>query len=124
VFEGIAYNSRWLLGNVENLAGTRLDPIVLTGGGARSPIWGQIVADVLERTVKVAADPVMVSVRGAGLLAHAALGHVRWDEIPDLVPLASTHRPNRDNKHNYKRLYDAFRRIHKSNRRIYRRLNR
>lgn len=124
VFEGIAYNSRWLLGNVENLAGTQLDPIVLTGGGARSPIWGQIVADVLERTVKVAADPVMVSVRGAGLLAHAALGHVRWDEIPDLVPLASTHRPNRDNKHNYKRLYDAFRRIHKSNRRIYRRLNR
>ncbi|MDJ0498509.1 MAG: FGGY-family carbohydrate kinase [Acidimicrobiia bacterium] len=123
VFEGVAYNTRWLLGHVEKLAGARLDPIVLAGGGARSPIWGQIFADVLERTIRVAADPVMVNVRGAGLLAHAALGHVSWDQIPSLVPMTATVRPNRDNQHGYARLYDAFRRIHKSSRRIYRRLN-
>lgn len=124
VFEGVAYNARWLLGHVEKLAGTRLDPIVLAGGGARSPIWGQIFADVLERTIEVAADPVMVNVRGAGLLAHVAHGHVRWDQIPSLVPIAATHEPNRDNRQIYRRLYDAFRRIHKRNRRIYHRLNR
>jgi xylulokinase len=123
-YEGVAYNSRWLLGYVEKLAGRRLDPIVLAGGGARSPIWGQIFADVLERTVEVAADPVMVNVRGAGLLAHTALGRLRWDQIPDRVPIATTHQPNQDNRHIYGHLYDAFRRIHKSNRRIYRRLNR
>ena len=123
VFEGVAYNSRWLLGHVEKLADARLDPIVLAGGGARSPIWGQILADVLERTIKVASDPVMVNVRGAGLLAHAAQGHVRWDQIPSLVPMAATLRPNRDNRRSYAGLYDAFRRIHKSTRRIYRRLN-
>jgi xylulokinase len=123
VFEGVAFNSRWLLGYVEKLAGKRLDPIVLAGGGARSPIWGQIFADVLERTVRVAEDPVMVNVRGAGLLGHAALGHVTWDQIPDLVPMAATHHPDRANSQTYQRLYDAFRRIHKNNRRIYRRLN-
>ena len=124
VFEGVAYNSRWLLGHVEKLAGTRLDPIVLAGGGARSPIWGQIFADILDRTIRVAADPVMVNVRGAGLLAHAALGHVPWERINELVPMAATHRPNRSNRDVYRRLYDAFRRIHRSNRRVYRRLNR
>ena len=51
----MAFNSRWLLGHVEKLAGTRLDPIVLAGGGANSPIWGQIFADVLERTVPIEA---------------------------------------------------------------------
>lgn len=123
VFEGVAYNSRWLLGHVEKIAGSTLDPIVMAGGGALSDVWGQIFADVLKRTIKQAADPIMVNVRGAGLLAHAALGNIAWSDIPGLVPMAATYQPNRANSATYDRLYDAFRRIHKANRRIYRRLN-
>lgn len=72
VFEGVALNARWLLGHVEKLAGTRLDPIVMAGGGALSDLWAQIFADVLGRTIHQAEDPIMVNVRGAGLLGHAA----------------------------------------------------
>jgi xylulokinase len=123
VFEGVAYNLRWLLGTVEKFAGARLDPIVMAGGGARSVLWAQILADVLGRTIERTADPIMVNVRGAGLLGHAALGHIAWADIPRLVPIADVHRPNTANSGVYDRLYDAFLRIHKNNRRTYRKLN-
>ena len=47
VFEGVAFNTRWLLGYVETFVGVELDPIVMVGGGARSDLWCQIHADVL-----------------------------------------------------------------------------
>jgi xylulokinase len=123
VFEGVAYNTRWLLATVEKFAGARLDPLVLAGGGARSALWAQILADVLRRTIRRADDPVMANVRGAGLLGHAALGHIAWTDVPKLVPMADVHRPNDANAGTYDRLYDAFRAIHKNNRRTYRKLN-
>ena len=124
VFEGVAYNTRWLLSHVEKFTGSRLDPIVMVGGGARSSLWCQIHADVLGRTIHQAEDPIMVNVRGAGLLAHVALGHLTWDAVPELVPMADTFLPQPDNAAVYDRLYDAFRRIHRGNRRTYRMLNR
>jgi xylulokinase len=124
VFEGVALNSRWLLHHVEKFTGARLDPIVMVGGGAQSDLWCQIHADVLGRTIHQAEDPIMVNVRGAGLLAHVALGHLSWTDIPPLVPMARTFSPNRTTESTYEALYDAFRRIHKGNRRTYRRLNR
>lgn len=124
VFEGVAYNARWLLATVERFTRTRLDPIVMAGGGAHSSGWAQIFADVLGRTIHRAADPVMVNVRGAGLLGHAALGHINWPDVPGMVPVAEVHHPNAANTAVYDRLYDAFRRIHKTNRRTYNKLNR
>ena len=124
VFEGVAYNSRWLLRHVEKFTKARLDPLVIAGGGALSDLWCQIFADVLGRTIRQAEDPVMVNVRGAGLLAHAALGNISWDDIPSLVPITASYRPNPQNSAIYDRRYDAFRRIHRNNQRIYRKLNR
>ena len=123
-FEGVAYNTRWLLGYVEKLAGARLDPIVMVGGGAQSDLWCRIHADVLGRTVHQAEDPIQVNVRGAGLLAHVALGHLRWDDIPGLVPLAATYEPDASHRAVYDAAYDAFRQLHKRNRRTFHRLNR
>jgi xylulokinase len=123
VFEGVAFNTRWLLGHVERFVGSRLEPITMVGGGASSALWCQIHADVLGRTVRQAADPVMVNVRGAGLLGHVALGTIGWDDIPGLVPVAATYRPDPRNAPVYERLYGVFRSIHRRNRRTYRTLN-
>ncbi len=123
VFEGVAYNTRWLLETVERFTKRRLDPIAMVGGGAQSPLWAQIHADVLDRTIIRREDPIWVNVRGAGMLAHAALGNVAWNEIDAMIPTAATHEPNPANRAVYDDLYDTFRRIHKANRGIYRRIN-
>lgn len=44
VFEGVAYNSRWLLRYVEKFAKRPLNNIHMIGGGANSAIWWQICA--------------------------------------------------------------------------------
>ncbi len=124
VFEGVAYNARWLLTYVERFTRTRLDPIVIAGGGANSDVWCQIFADVLGRTVRRVSDPIWVNVRGAGLLASAALGSIRFGEIPGLVPIDATFLPDRNHAALYDELFGEFRNLYKATRRIYRRLNR
>ena len=88
VFEGVAYNSRWLLKYVEQFTKRRMEAINILGGGAKSEIWCQIHADVLDRRIRQVKDPILANVRGAALLASAALGYIRYDEIASRVPIA------------------------------------
>ncbi|MDP2776771.1 MAG: FGGY-family carbohydrate kinase, partial [Anaerolineales bacterium] len=81
VFEGVAYNSRWLLKYVEQFNRRPVTAINMVGGGAKSNIWCQIHADVLNRPIRQVKDPIEVNVRGAALLASASLGYLRYDEI-------------------------------------------
>lgn len=123
VFEGVAYNTRWLLDTVETFTKRRLDPIAMVGGGAQSDLWAQVHADVLDRTILQRSDPLWVNVRGAGMLAHAALGHVGWDTIDAMASTATIRTPNSAHRGVYDRGYSTFRSIHKATRGIYRRIN-
>lgn len=57
VAEGVAHNIRWLLGPVAARAGRPAAELALAGGAARSPVWAQIVADVVGLPVRVLVDP-------------------------------------------------------------------
>jgi xylulokinase len=124
VFEGVAYNSRWLLKYVEQFNGRPVEIINIVGGGAKSNIWCQVQADVLNRPIRQVKDPIEVNVRGAALLASAALGYMRYDEIGTHVPYANTYTPNPDHRKIYDELFNEFVAIYESNRKIYARLNR
>lgn len=124
VLEGVAYNSRWLLGHVERFVGRRLDPIRMIGGGARSRLWCQVLADVLDRTIQPVADPIQANLRGAGLLGAVGLGLLRWEDIPGCVDLRTGVQPQASNRAVYDRLFGAFMQIHKRNRKLYAALNR
>ncbi len=124
VFEGVAFNSRWLLSYVEKLTKHRMDELRAVGGGANSAVWCQIHADVLDRTIRQVKDPILAGLRGVAFLAMVKLGHVQYAEIPDLVETTATFRPDPDHRAVYDRLYREFLNLYKANRRIYSRLNR
>ena len=124
VLEGVAYNSRWLLTYVEKFVGRRLDSIRIIGGGARSPLWCQIQADVLDRRIQQVDEPVLANARGAAFQAALALGHLTVDEIPSLVPIARTFEPNPQNRALYDELFGAFLTLYKTNKALFARLNR
>lgn len=123
VYEGVAYNSRWLLRYVEKFIRRRLDPINMIGGGANSNIWCQIHADILDRTVRQVKDPILANLRGAAFLASHALGYLNFDQIPDLVQIANTYTPNPKNRKIYDELFREFLNIYRCNKKIYGRLN-
>ena len=120
VLEGVALNARWMHRVVERFCRRRLDPIAFVGGGALSPLWAQIMADVLGRTIHRVEDPVSANVRGAGLLAWVALGELRPDQLHGRAAVAEVHAPA--DRAVYDDLYKAFRAIYRSSRRTRRRL--
>jgi len=124
VFEGVAYNSRWLLGHVEQFIKRRFEAINMIGGGANSNVWCQIHADVLDRTIRQVKDPIEANARGAGFLAAVALGHLTFDDISERIQIAATYEPNPKNRQIYDELFREFLNIYKSNKKIYQRLNR
>ena len=124
VFEGVAYNFRWLLKYVEQFNQRPVESISMVGGGAKSNIWCQIHADVLNRPIRQVKDPIEANVRGAALLASAGLGYLKYDEIGMHVKIANTYMPNPDTHKVYDELFREFLAIYESNRKIYARLNR
>jgi len=123
VFEGVALNSRWLLGAVERFTRHRLEPIRFIGGGARSAVWCQIFADVLGRAIEQVADPVNANARGAGMLAAVALGELTFDQVPDRVQVARSYPPDPARTGLYDGLFREFTGLYRRNKKAHARLN-
>jgi xylulokinase len=79
VLEGVALNFRWLHDAVEKFVRRTSSHVVFYGGGAKSALWSQIMADVLELPVHRLADPRHANSLGTGLLALERLGEIGAD---------------------------------------------
>ncbi len=124
VFEGVAYNTRWLLKYVEKFVRRSLPEIRVVGGGAQSDLWCQIMADVLNRTIHQVENPRQANTRGAALLAAVALGFLQAADIGQLVPISRTYRPTPQNRQIYDRVFSVYLQLYKQSKRIQDRLNR
>jgi len=124
VLEGVAYNNWWLHEAVERFVKQRLDPVRVFGGGAQSDLWCQIHADVMNRTVERLADPVHATLRGAAVLAGMAHGDIDVSRASALAQIETTFRPDPSRAAVYGRLYAEFPKLYKSQKAMFRRLNR
>ncbi len=122
-FEGVAYNSRWLLGVVEKFVGRPFAWLNAIGGGANSDLWCQIHADVLDRPIRQVEHPIRANARGAALIAGLALARISIVDIGRAVTVTRTYEPQREHRAVYEGSYREFRSFHKHNRAMYRRLN-
>jgi len=122
VLEGVALNSRWLARAVERFVGQPLGTVRAIGGGASSPLWCSIYADVLDRPVEQVAEPLLANLRGAALIAGLSLGAVAPDEVRRLVPVAATHRPDPAAVAVYDELAAEFPRLYAAQKRTFARL--
>ncbi|MHB1986405.1 MAG: xylulokinase [Acidimicrobiales bacterium] len=123
VLEGTALNNRWLLDAVESLAGRRLDPIRILGGGAQSDAWCQIHADVMDRTMERVSVPLHANLRGAAIFAGLSLGIVATDEVASLVDIEARFAPAGATRAVYDELFSEFTGLYKSQRAMFARLN-
>ncbi len=123
VFEGVAYNSRWLLDAVESFVKRPLDGLNLIGGGARSDLWCQVHADVCDRVMRRVADPQHANTRGAAFVAWLALGRRSLAELNDAVTIEREFRPDPEAQAAYAPLYREFRKLYPAHKPIHRRLN-
>lgn len=121
--EGVAFNLRWLKGHVERFIGRRFEELRFIGGGAESELWRQILADVLDCPIHQVAHPRSTNSVGAALTAFAALGEIAVAEIPSIIKIAATSRPNAATRGVYDKQFREFMEFRRVMKPIYKRLN-
>ena len=73
LLEGAAYEVRLQVDGVESDTGRSVTRFLATGGGSRSNMWSQIIADVTGRRVDICAESETTAL-GAAMLATCAVG--------------------------------------------------
>ncbi|MHA1109926.1 MAG: xylulokinase [Promethearchaeota archaeon] len=123
IFEGVAFNARWLLDAMENKMKVRLDPLAFIGGGATSPVWAQIFANILNHKIKRAKYPKESNSLGAAFIAMVSLGYANWEDIPNMIQYAEEYTPQKEYLDHYNSLFKEYTGLYERNHKMYRRLN-
>jgi len=123
VYEGIAFNIKWSLKIVEKLVGTS-ESIKFVGGGAKSRIWCQILADILDRNIHQISEPNLAAAKGSAIVALVGLKILKNfnDAIP-IIKIKNKFNPNSENKIVYDKLFNEFLKIYKRNKIMFKNLN-
>lgn len=123
VFEGVAYNSRWLLEAVERFIKRPMPYLHLIGGGANSDLWCQIFADVTGRAMRRIKNPIQANARGAGLLGSIAMGRMQIPQIADSIEYDGEFTPESSAQKLHNERFKDFINIYHKNKKIFAELN-
>jgi xylulokinase len=109
VYEGVAYNIRWLVEIVSGEFGFPLPKLRAIGGGARSATWMQMLADVTHRRIETVPDPKEAGAVGAALVAAVGLGiYPGFEALESVTRVEKTFEPQKENFKTYDVLYESF----------------
>jgi xylulokinase len=113
ILEGVGFELRLHLDGLEQVSGQPIGSIRAVGGGARSPLWIKIIADITGRPVHVCADP-EVSAAGAAILARGFLDRAGRPsgQSAGPVPLGRQVSPDPSTKAPYDALFGVYRRMY------------
>jgi xylulokinase len=114
VLEGVAFALRDGLEVLRELGISAAEPALLAGGGARSPLWRQIVADVFNRPVATRDGAATGSALGAALLGGVAAGIYAdiHEATQRTIPYARVSEwPDVSRVELYQRQYERFREL-------------
>jgi xylulokinase len=113
MLEGMAFELRLMTEGAETKLSKPLERLIALGGGSRSAVWCQIMADVLRRPFLVAGEAESTCL-GSGMLAAAAVGlHPSIREAA--VAMSGTgaeYRPDEGRAQVYDRLYGVYRELY------------
>ncbi len=112
ILEGAAFALRHNVDVARN-ANITINEIRSVGGGARSPLWNQIKADILGLPV-LTSQTCIGGAGGAALLAGIGIGLYKdiKKTLRDIIKINSRYEPNERNQHLYDELYQLFRSIY------------
>lgn len=110
VLEGVAFGLKDGMELVKGAGLSEVRQIRVSGGGAKSPLWRQILADVLNAEL-VTVNTTEGGAFGAALLA--AVGDGNWPDVPtacqETIRVVKKTTPNLETVRLYEKIYPAYR---------------
>ncbi|MHA2315459.1 MAG: xylulokinase [Candidatus Hermodarchaeia archaeon] len=111
VLEGVAYNTRWVKEALSSM-GHEVTQLNICGGGAKSDLWLQIFADILNVPLRRVTTLQDAGTVGVALVAAVALGEYKsFDELEKIFTYDKEVNPDPERVTTYEKLYKAFRDI-------------
>jgi xylulokinase len=113
VLEGVAFGLKDSFTLIKGAGLGTIDQVRVSGGGAKSQLWRQILADVLNIEL-VTVNTTEGAAYGAALLAGVGIG--AWPDIAtaceETVKVEGQTTPNSKNQEVYKKMYDLYRNLY------------
>lgn len=106
-FEGVLFNIKSVMNVIETISG-KPTKVQATGGFARSAMWRQLMADILDKDIAVPAS-IESSCLGAVILGMYALGEINdYSYVSDMVGATHAHTPTPENQILYDQLFSLY----------------
>jgi xylulokinase len=122
--EGVAYHKRWMLEAIEKRI-PRQTKVRFVGGGAKSSVWSQIMADVTGRAIETIENPQDAGAVGAAIICGVGLGAIpSFDAAHSFVPVKRAYAPRPEYRKLYDRGFDVFKQLYQQNKKLFWAMNR
>ena len=124
VYEGIAYNIRWIVEIIEKEFKFPMPNLRVIGGGAKAAPLMRILADVTKRTALTVRYPQEAGAVGVAMIAAVGLGiYPDFESLKKVVNVEKAFEPDPNNREIYDSLYRSYQEAYRSLRGFYKGLN-
>ncbi len=122
VLEGVAFNLRYILDSLRG-QGVQVEAMRLIGGGGKSAVWRQILADVYNLPIVKVNLPAAATALGAAIAGGIGVGlYADYSVAQQLVPITPAEVPNPATQPRYQALYHLFKETYRALEPIYNQL--
>jgi len=108
IFEGICFENRWIIENIQK-SGVEIDDVLFAGGGSKSAFWSQLHADILNRNI-INVSSKNASLIGAAICAGIGIGMFETDEdgVRAFTHIGEFYAPNLQDNSIYNEVFSIF----------------
>lgn len=108
VMEGVAFNLRMILDILQS-QGCHVSAMRLIGGGSRSSVWRQILADIYNLPILMVDLPASATALGAAIAGGIGVGiYADYGVVRDIIPVSEDAVPDPNTRARYDALYKIF----------------
>ncbi len=119
VIEGVCMHLRWQMEEMSKLVAPS-HVVRLAGGGGKSHLVAQTLADIIGHPVEVIRDPQNAGSMGAAALMGIKLGEIESIQgIKSMIPIDGRYEPREENRSVYDKQFLIFKKLYKDNRKSF-----
>jgi len=124
ILEGIGYNLRWTIENIQKDYGIQIEELAVIGGGSQNASWLQSLSDILNIKLKTTERPKMAGAIGCAMTAMVGLGlESDFSKIKTFNKVDKQFTPKTKNKDVYLRMYKNYKHLYTSLKDTYQSVN-